>query len=67
MDDDTRREFYAGLDAAILSGRSSADIGRQFSVRSETVRKRRKTLRRRDMHSFTNFEAICSTAPRRIA
>jgi hypothetical protein len=40
----TEVRFYQKLDAAIASGRSSMSIAREFNIRAEFVRKRRRNL-----------------------
>lgn len=42
----TNEVFLAALDAAILEGRGSGEIGKSLNVRSETVRRRRSVLKR---------------------
>lgn len=42
----TNEMFLAALDAAILEGRGSGEIGKALNVRSETVRRRRSALKR---------------------
>lgn len=42
---DTREEFYARLDRAIMTAKGSGQIARAFGIRSESVRARRKQLR----------------------
>lgn len=50
-------EFRQRLDEAILAGHSSEFIAREFQIRSETVRKRRKMLRYAGRTPMNRFEA----------
>lgn len=42
-------EFYAALEAAIMTGRSSENIAQQFGIKSASVRKHRSIMRRQGL------------------
>lgn len=49
-------EFYAALEAAIRTGRSSENIAQQFSIKSASVRKHRSIMRREGLLQPSTIE-----------